>query len=108
MHADEVRKIRENAGLSQQGLADLLRMADKKTVYRWEGGKVPVSGPSSVVLEMMAAMELPKRFYPGAKPPYGMSAADLTKIIQDWLDQDDATHFGAFENDLAALLERHA
>jgi hypothetical protein len=32
------------------------------------------------------------------------TAAELTAIIRDWLDADDATHFGDFEKALAAAI----
>lgn len=58
-----VREIREGAGLTQAGLASLLRMAaGKRTVRRWEVGDVPVTGPASILLEMLAAGELPARY----------------------------------------------
>lgn len=62
MTPSEVQSIRKRAGLSQSGLAALLRIADVRTVRRWETGDVPVSGPASVVLEMLDAGELPERY----------------------------------------------
>lgn len=59
----EIKAIRERARLTQAELADLLRISDRRTVRRWETGDVPVSGPASIILELMAADELPNRFY---------------------------------------------
>lgn len=59
----EVVNIRKQLGLTQSGLARVLRISDLRTIRRWETGEVPVSGPASVVLELMAADELPNRFY---------------------------------------------
>ena len=59
----EVVNIREQLGLTQSGLARVLRITDIRTIRRWEKGEIPVSGPASVVLELMAADELPNRFY---------------------------------------------
>lgn len=59
----EVKAIRERAGLTQSGLAALLRISDLRTIRRWESGDIPISGPASVVLELIAADELPNRFY---------------------------------------------
>ena len=59
----EIKSIRQRYGLSQTELAVLLRIADLRTIRRWEKGEVPVSGPASVVLELMDAGELPNRFY---------------------------------------------
>jgi DNA-binding transcriptional regulator YiaG len=60
----EIRAIRQRYGLSQPGLAALLRVSDVRTIRRWEKGEVPVSGPASIVLELMDADELPNRFWP--------------------------------------------
>lgn len=58
----EVQSIRKRAGLTQSGLAALLRITDQRTVRRWETGDIPVSGPASIILEMLDAGELPERY----------------------------------------------
>ena len=58
----EIISIRKRAGLSQSGLAALLRISDQRTVRRWETGDIPVSGPASIILELLDAGELPERF----------------------------------------------
>lgn len=58
----EIIAIRKRAGLTQSGLAALLRIADKRTVRRWEAGDIAVSGPASIVLELLDRGELPERF----------------------------------------------
>jgi DNA-binding transcriptional regulator YiaG len=58
----EVQSIRKRAGLSQSDLAALLRVSDLRTVRRWESGDVPISGPASIILEMLDAGELPERY----------------------------------------------
>lgn len=60
----EITAIRKRYGLSQSELAALLRISDLRTVRRWEKGEVPISGPASIILELMDADELPNRFYP--------------------------------------------
>lgn len=60
----EVRAIRKNARLSLPQLAKMLRVSDERTVRRWEHGDVPVSGPASILLEMLDAGELPERYRP--------------------------------------------
>lgn len=60
----EIKAIRQRYGLSQTELAALLRISDIRTIRRWEKGEVPVSGPASVVLELMATGELPQRYWP--------------------------------------------
>ena len=62
MNPAEVHSIRKRAGLSQTDLARLLRIADIRTVRRWETGDVPISGPASIILELLDAGELPTRF----------------------------------------------
>jgi len=64
MTPTELRAIRKRYGLTIRGLADLLRIRDEKTIRRWEKGEMPVSGPASIVLELMDANELPNRFWP--------------------------------------------
>lgn len=62
MTPTELKAIRQRYGLTQSQLAALLRIADMRTIRRWEAGERPVSGPASIVLELMDAGELPKRF----------------------------------------------
>lgn len=57
-----VKAIRERAGLTQSGLARILRISDIRTVRRWETGDIPISGPASVILELLDAGELPNRY----------------------------------------------
>lgn len=64
MTPDDLKAIRKRYGLTIRGLAALLRIRDEKTIRRWESGEVPVSGPASIVLELMDADELPNRFWP--------------------------------------------
>ncbi len=66
MTPTEIQSIRKRAGLSQSGLAALLRIADLRTVRRWEKGEIAVSGPASIVLELLDSGELPERFLGGA------------------------------------------
>lgn len=67
MAPETVKEIREAAGLTQPGLAALLGISDKRTVRRWETGETPITGPARLVLEMLAAGELPARYLGGAK-----------------------------------------
>ena len=62
MKPTEVQSIRKQAGLSQTGLAALLGISDIRTIRRWETGDCRVSGPASIVLEMLDAGELPARY----------------------------------------------
>ena len=62
MNPTQIKTIRQQAGLSQTGLAAVLRIADLRTIRRWEKGDVPISGPASIIMEMMEAGELPERF----------------------------------------------
>ena len=62
MEPAELRAIRTTAGLSLDGLAKLLRIGDLSTIHRWEKGDRKVSGPASIVLEMLSSGELPARY----------------------------------------------
>jgi DNA-binding transcriptional regulator YiaG len=62
MTPHEIRRIRTKAGLSLDGLAKVLRIEDRSTVHRWEKGQRAISGPASIVLELLDAGELPERF----------------------------------------------
>ncbi len=69
-----IKAIRNRAGLSANQLARLLRISDGRTIRRWESGDVPVTGPASIILEMLDAGELPARFF--KKPLDALSGAD--------------------------------
>lgn len=60
----ELKAIRERAGLTQAGLSSLLRISDGRSVRRWEDGSRAISGPVSILLEMLDAGELPDRYRP--------------------------------------------
>lgn len=55
MSADDIKSARQRLGLTQQGLAEALRLGPngERTVRRWEQGDVPVTGPASVAIEYM-------------------------------------------------------
>lgn len=63
MTPDEVRRIRSNSGLSLAGLAKVLRIKDRSAVHRWEKGETQVTGPVSILLEMIDRGELPSRYF---------------------------------------------
>lgn len=60
----EIQSIRKRARLTQSGLARVLRITDQRTIRRWENGDIPVSGPASIILEMIDSGELPGRYRP--------------------------------------------
>lgn len=62
MTATEFEAIRKRAGLSQDALAKVLRLSDGRTIRRYEDGSRSVSGPASIIMEMLEAGELPERF----------------------------------------------
>lgn len=62
MTGPDLRRIRTTAGLSLDCLAKLLRIGDLSTIHRWEKGDRKVSGPASIVLEMLSSGELPTRY----------------------------------------------
>lgn len=53
------RAIRERAGLTQSGLAARLRLSDSRTIRRYEDGSREVSGPVSLLMELLDAGDLP-------------------------------------------------
>jgi DNA-binding transcriptional regulator YiaG len=55
----EFKSIRERAGLTQSGLAARLRMSDRRTIRYWETGGRPISGPVSILMELLDAGKLP-------------------------------------------------
>lgn len=64
MTPTELKAIRKRYGLTVDQMVSLLRVSSKRTVMRWEAGDVPVSGPASIVYELMDSDELPNRFWP--------------------------------------------
>lgn len=68
MTPTEVRRIRTEAGLSLDGLAKVLRIEDRSTVHRWEKGDRKVSGPASILLELIDRGELPERYFSNFAP----------------------------------------
>lgn len=63
MQPDHIKTIRQNAGLSVRGLMEVLRIKDRKTPMRWETGEVPITGPASIIMELIESGELPARYY---------------------------------------------
>lgn len=55
MKPAEIKASRKRLGLTQSGLADALRMGANggRTVRRWEGGEMPITGPAAVAIEML-------------------------------------------------------
>lgn len=55
MSPTEIKSARQRLGLTQQGLAEALRLGPngERTVRRWEQGDVPVTGPASVAIELL-------------------------------------------------------
>ncbi len=49
------KAIRQRAGLTQSGLAAMLRIADIRTIRRWETGEREISGPVSILMELLDA-----------------------------------------------------
>ena len=62
MTPTQIKAIRERAGLTQDQLAKLLRLSDSRTIRRYEDGSRAVSGPVSIILEMLDEGILPMRY----------------------------------------------
>ena len=54
---EEIKVARKTLGLSQQGLAEALRLGPngERTIRRWEQGDVPITGPATVAIECFLA-----------------------------------------------------
>ena len=50
--------IRKRAGLTQSGLAALLRIEDLRSIRRYETGERSISGPVSLLMELLDAGRL--------------------------------------------------
>lgn len=62
MTPSEFKTIRQRAGLTQSGLAAVLRISDLRTIRKWEAGERSISGPVAILMEMLDAGELPDRY----------------------------------------------
>jgi len=54
-------RIRADHGLSIAATARLLRIGDRSTIHRWSKGDRAISGPASLVMDMLDKGELPDR-----------------------------------------------
>ena len=57
-----LRAFRKSQGYSMTEFARILRIEAASTVRRWECGDRAISGPASILVEMMQAGELPERY----------------------------------------------
>jgi len=53
MTPTKFKSIRERAGLTQAGLASLLRLSDSRVIRHYEAGTRAVSGPTSILMELL-------------------------------------------------------
>lgn len=65
MTPETFNRIRADKGLSIADVARLLRIRDRSTIHRWATGHTPVSGPASIVLELIEADALPYKYFHG-------------------------------------------
>ena len=47
------KAIRQRAGLTQSGLAAVLRISDGRAIRRWETGEREISGPVTLLMELI-------------------------------------------------------
>jgi transcriptional regulator with XRE-family HTH domain len=59
MTGAEFLAIRQRVGLTQTDLAERLRLDDLRTIRRYEKGERSVSGPVSLLMELLDKGELP-------------------------------------------------
>lgn len=84
MTPDRVKSVREGLQLSQDALAQVLRLGPhgKRTVARWEAGDNPVPGPVSVALEALEAGWCPGNpHYRDMLAAYESLLADMEKTV---------------------------
>lgn len=62
MSGEKIKAIRNDWKFSQSELARILRIKDLRTIRRWETGDIPISGPASIIMELMESGELPSRY----------------------------------------------
>ena len=62
MTPTEFNRIRQSKGLSIAQTARVLRIGDRSTSHRWANGDRAISGPVSILMEMLDAGELPQRY----------------------------------------------
>lgn len=60
----DFNRIRQVQGLSIAQTATILRIGDRSTIHRWSTGDRAISGPASIIMEMLVAGELPPRYIP--------------------------------------------
>jgi DNA-binding transcriptional regulator YiaG len=56
------KRIRTESGYSQSEICRVLRISDKRTIRRWEHGDFPVSGPASIIMELLDSERLPRKY----------------------------------------------
>ena len=62
MTPTEFNRIRQDKRLSIAQTARILRIADRSTIHRWSTGDRSISGPASILIEMLDRGELPERY----------------------------------------------
>jgi transcriptional regulator with XRE-family HTH domain len=67
MTPDELRNARKRLGMTQAQLARLLGIKSDRTIRRMEAGDVEISGPVTVLVELLLRQKA---------PPVGSSGAD--------------------------------
>jgi transcriptional regulator with XRE-family HTH domain len=53
MTPQEFTAIRKASGFTVRRLAEVLRIQDERTIRRYQSGDTPVSGPVSILMEML-------------------------------------------------------
>lgn len=61
MKPSELKAARHRLGLSAQGMADALGIADGRTVRHWESGARPVTRPVALLVRYMLKYGLPDK-----------------------------------------------
>lgn len=59
MTPDDVRRLRESVGMTQQEMADYLGLRHRSQVNHLESGRTKVSGPVRLLLEQLGGKKNP-------------------------------------------------
>lgn len=67
MTGAQFKAIRVGAELTQSEIAALFQISDQRAIRRWEQGERAVSGPATVLAELLAMGKVPPRLIKAAR-----------------------------------------
>lgn len=103
MRGDRLREIRENLGMSQESLGDILG-SNQKQIWRWENGKTVPNGDD--IVRLATALNITTDYLLGVSDdptPANLSVVKLSakerQVISYWRQSDRATAARIILND---------